>query len=102
MTGYTPQDLAGDWQFKIVKGTFKERGQIEAVQMEQAEFGWVFVEIFDQNRMRFKRPASEAAKDAQREGNPYQTQSRASSPGCVTTTVILGVLLAGGTLSWFA
>src|SRR5262245_57918137 len=63
MTGYRPDELAGDWQFKIVKGTFKTAQQIDRVVHEQGEFGWVLVEVFDQNRIRFKRPASEAEKD---------------------------------------
>jgi hypothetical protein len=97
MTGYTPDDLAGQWQFKIVKGTFKSPRQIEAVQQEQAEFGWVLLEIFDQNRIRFKRPASEASKDAYREGNPYMTVSKASSPGCAQTTLaLLAILMMAG------
>src|SRR5262245_8576947 len=98
MTGYTPEDLAGNWQFKIVKGTFKTPKQIDAVQQEQAEFGWVLVEIFDHNRMRFKRPASEVSKDTYREGNPYRTVSKASGPGCATTVLLLLVLVAGGAL----
>ena len=61
MTGYRPDELSGDWQFKIVKGTFKTYRQIELVIQEQAEYGWTLVEIFDQSRMRFKRPATEAA-----------------------------------------
>jgi hypothetical protein len=89
MTGYSPEELSGDWQFKIVKGNFKKPRQIEAVLQEQAEFGWVMVEIFDHNRIRFKRPAAEIAKDAYREGNPYRTVSKASGPGCGTTVALL-------------
>ena len=96
MTGYAPDDLSGNWQFKIVKGTFKTRQQIEAVEHEQAEFGWVLVEIFDQNRIRFKRPVSEAEKDSYREGNPYSTVSKASGPGCGASLLILLGLAAGG------
>lgn len=95
MTGYSPQDLNAGWQFKIVKGTFKTPEQIEAVIEEQAEFGWVLVEVFDQARIRFKRPASEASKDSAREGNPFNTVSKASRPGCAATAAILVVLLAG-------
>jgi hypothetical protein len=98
MTGYGPQDLAG-WQFKIVKGTFKTQAQIDAVVHEQTEFGWVLVEVFDQNRIRFKRPAAEADKDAYREGNPYATVSKASAPGCGATTALL-LALALGTWYW--
>ena len=95
MTGYTPEEAAGPWQFKIVRGTFKTAQQVEAVQHEQAEYGWVLVEIFDQQRIRFKRPASEAGKDSYREGNPYATVSQASGPGCGATVILLAVLMGG-------
>lgn len=101
MTGYSPQDLQGDWQFKIVRGTFKTPEQIEAVIAEQAEFGWVLVEIFDQARIRFKRPASEAGQDAYREGNPYATISKASGPGCAAAAAaVLVAVVVGGLFLW--
>jgi hypothetical protein len=100
MTGYSSDDLNGDWQFKIVKGTFKTQKQIENVQQEQAEFGWVLVEIFDHSRIRFKRRCSEAAQDAYREGNPYLTVSKASGPGCSTTVALL-LAVSLGVLYWF-
>lgn len=96
MTGYTPYDLQGGWQFKIVRGTYKTQAQIEAVVAEQAEFGWTLVEIFDQARIRFKRPASEAEKDSFREGNPYATVSKASAPGCAAAAAILVAVVAAG------
>jgi hypothetical protein len=95
MSGYTPEEANGPWQFKIVRGTFKTAQQVEAVQQEQAEYGWVLVEIFDQHRIRFKRAASEAGKDGYREGNPYATVSKASGPGCGATVILLGVLAVG-------
>ena len=98
MTGYRPDDLSGNWQFKIVKGTFKTYKQIEAVVQEQAEHGWSLVEIFDHSRIRFKRPAAESAKDEFREGNPYSTISKASGPGCAGVVLLLAVLVAVG---WF-
>jgi hypothetical protein len=99
MSGYTPAEASGPWQFKIVRGTFKTARQVEAVQQEQAEYGWVLVEIFDQHRIRFKRPAGEAAKDAYREGNPYATFSKATGPGC-GAALALFALLAGGAWYW--
>jgi hypothetical protein len=95
MSGYTPEEAKGPWQFKIVRGTFKTAQQVEAVQQEQAEFGWTLVEIFDPQRIRFKRPVSEAAKDPYREGNPYATVSKASGPGCGSAVLLCGVLTAG-------
>src|SRR5438105_4262312 len=82
MTGYRPDELAGDWQFKIVKGSFKTAKQVQEVQHEMAEWGWVLLEVFDESRIRFKRPASAAARDAEREGNPFRTVSKTSGPGC--------------------
>lgn len=99
MTSYRPDEL-GEWQFKIVKGTFKTAQQIEAVQKEQAEHGWILVEIFDQNRIRFKRPVKEADNDSFREGNPYATVSRASGPGCGASLVLLA--LTAGLWYWVA
>jgi hypothetical protein len=102
MTGYSPEDLAGQWQFKIVKGTFKTPQQIEAVQQEQAEYGWILLEVFDQNRIRFKRPGAEAAKDAYREGNPFMTVSKAAGPGCGTAAAVVLALATSGLWYWLA
>lgn len=96
MTGYRPDELAGNWQFKIVKGTFKTHKQLEAVVHEQAEYGWQLVEVFDHSRIRFKRPAAEAAKDQYREGNPYATISKVSGPGCASMVLLLAVLIGFG------
>jgi hypothetical protein len=99
MAGYTPQDLQDHWQFKIVKGSFKTRAQVEAVIQEQAAFGWSFVEIFDPQRIRFKRPASAVQQDEFLDGNPYDTTSRASGPGCVTTAAL--IMGAGLGFGWW-
>jgi hypothetical protein len=96
LMGYSPGDLQGNWQFKIVKGNFKTKEQVEAVVEEQSVFGWVLVEIFDQNRIRFKRPETEAAKDEFREGNPYSTVSNASGAGCLSMAA--GLLLGAAVL----
>jgi hypothetical protein len=100
LTSYSPEELSGDWQFKIVRGTFRTRPQIEDVVREQAEFGWILVEVFDQGRIRFKRRGSEASQDAFREGNPYTTVSRVSGPGCGTTTALLLAVVAVGSYFW--
>lgn len=91
--GYSPGDLQGNWQFKIVKGNFKTKEQVEAVVQEQAVYGWVLVEIFDHNRIRFKRPEAEVARDDHREGNPYSTVSSASGTGCLSLTALLLAVL---------
>jgi hypothetical protein len=102
MTSYRPDETASNWQFKIVKGTFKTAPQVEAVRKEQAEHGWILVEIFDQNRIRFKRLVSEADNDAYREGNPYATVSKASGPGCGAALLLAGTLVgATAGLCWW-
>ena len=99
MTGYGADETSGQWQFKIVRGTFKTAQQVEAVQQEQGEYGWILVEIFDQHRIRFKRHVSETSKDQYREGNPYATLSKASGPGCGAAMVLLAVVV-GGMYCW--
>ena len=95
MTGYTSDDTSGQWQFKIVRGSFKTAAQVEAVVQEQAEFGWTLVEVFDQTRIRFRRHVNETGKDHYREGNPYATVSKASGPGCGAAVVLFGLLTVG-------
>jgi hypothetical protein len=66
MTRYTGEDLAEDYEFKIVRsqtGAFKKRETVEQVMAEEAVAGWKFVEKFDDNRLRFKRPSSARRND---------------------------------------
>ena len=61
MTRYTGEELTEDYEFKIVRSqtsAFKKRETVEQVMAEEAVSGWKFVEKFDDNRLRFKRPAS--------------------------------------------
>lgn len=95
LTSYTPTDMSEDWQFKIVHGNFSSQHAVEQVIREQAEFGWIFLEKFDNGRIRFKRPASEAINDRGRPGDPYSTMSKvAGGCGCAGASVLM--LLAGG------
>jgi hypothetical protein len=94
MTPYSAGEVEG-WQFKIVRGNYKTAQQIEATVQEQAEFGWFLVEVFDQTRIRFKRPVKEAENDSAREGNPYATISRASAPGCGAALLVLAAGMLG-------
>ncbi len=81
LTTYTEPDMSEDWQFKIVYGNYTTREKVEAVMSEQAEYGWKFVEKFDDTRIRFKRSATEALNDAGRSGNPYKATSDVTG-GC--------------------
>ena len=93
MTDYAAKDLDG-WQFKIVRGSFRTAEQIQALQTEQVQYGWSLVEVFDEERVRFKRPASEAAKDSERFGNPFGTSSLCGGMP-YDPKVVIGILAAG-------
>ena len=97
LTRYSEADLEQNWQFKIVTGNFSTLEKVQAVIQEQTAWGWVFVEKFDDQRIRFKRAAGEATQDATRPGNPYATNSKAAR-GCATTAAL--VLLVAGGLCW--
>jgi hypothetical protein len=66
MTPYSNEDLQQDWEFKIVRsitGAFSKREKIKQVMAEEAAAQWRLVEKFDNNRLRFKRPASAQQND---------------------------------------
>lgn len=100
MTRYTENELTEDFEFKIVRsstGAFKNRNTVEQVIAEESVAGWKFVEKFDDNRMRFKRPSSARGNDfALPAGvDPYRTSYGMSEFGLAMT--ILGVCaLVGG------
>jgi hypothetical protein len=76
MTGYTPQDLAEGWEFKIVRSAtnaFKRPEFLRQVLDEEARAGWTLVEKFDNGRIRLKRPASARAGDAALGQDPYRS-----------------------------
>lgn len=111
MTRYTDNELAEDYEFKIVRsstGAFKKREAVEQVIAEESVAGWKFVEKFDDNRMRFKRPASARSKDFTLPPgvDPYRTTYGMGEGalamviiGSITVVVglvILIIFLAGG------
>lgn len=76
MTGYTPQELAEGWEFKIVRsstGTFRTPALLRAVLDEEQRAGWTLVEKFDNGRIRLKRPASARANDSALACDAYRT-----------------------------
>lgn len=105
MTNYSESDLQQDWEFKIVRsatGAFGKREKIEQVVAEEAVAGWMMVEKFDDNRLRFKRPASAKRNDYNLPPhiNPYRTTYGMSEAGLAFT--ILGIAaLVGGFIALF-
>ena len=95
MTRYNRPELEQDWEFKIVRsvtGAFKKPEVLQTVIQEEALTGWKMVEKFDDNRVRFKRPA-EAAKDDFKLPpgiDPYRT-TYGISEGALGATVGLSI-----------
>jgi hypothetical protein len=76
LTSYEPRDLNEDWEFKILRsmtGAFKNAQKMRDALDEEAKAGWVFVEKFDNGRIRLKRPASARQRDQFAEIDPYRT-----------------------------
>jgi hypothetical protein len=86
MSRYSQQELEEDWEFKIVRsatGAFKQPEVLRSLIEEEALAGWKMVEKFDDNRIRFKRPASAQRKDEMLppQVDPYRTQFGMSEAG---------------------
>ena len=107
MTGYTPEELAQGWEFKILRsatGAFKNAAFLQKALADEAKAGWTLVEKFDNSRIRLKRPASARATDASLGFDPYRTHvgisearlglTIAGSVIGIMTVVILIVVLA--------
>jgi hypothetical protein len=93
MTRYGPNDLSQDWEFKILRstlGAFKHPERLRLALEEEARAGWTLVEKFDNSRVRLKRHASERARDAGREVDPYRTFF-GPSDGKIARVILAGV-----------
>ena len=96
MTGYTPQELAEGWEFKIVRsstGAFRTPAFLRAVLDEEQRAGWTLVEKFDNARVRLKRPASARANDSALGSDAYRTHVGMSE--LKLTLCILGAVFGG-------
>jgi hypothetical protein len=66
MTTYGSDDVASDWEFKIVRANtraFRNPANLERLREEEARAGWTMVEKFDNSRIRFKRPRQARLND---------------------------------------
>ena len=69
LTNYNNDDLE-NWEFKIVRssnGSFKKPEFVQKVCAEESAAGWVMLEKFDNNRVRFKREVSHRRQDQSRQ-----------------------------------
>ena len=108
MTEYTSGDLKSDWEFKIVRsdsGAFRKPEVLERLIEEEAQAGWVMLEKFDDNRVRFKRPRSARSRDdLLPDGvDPYRTRygSPSAQYATIATMVGLFLFLALGVLAFY-
>ena len=109
MTQYTRDELNNDWEFKILKsvtGRFGKREIVELVRAEEAMAGWVMVEKFDDNRIRFKRPVSAQRNDFNLppDIDPYRTNYGISEGvlGLSIVGVIFTVIGIIALIAWLA
>jgi hypothetical protein len=103
MTSYTPQDLEG-WEFKIIRGAFRDPEFLAAVLDQEALAGWELVETFDKYRLRLKRRVEARHRDADLPGgiDPYRTQygHLKNQTALVIMAVTSALLLAAGLLTF--
>lgn len=96
MTTYSPQDLAGEWEFKILRSAscaFKKPEQLRQFLDEEARAGWVLVEKFDDSRLRLKRLATARERDGKLDVDPYRTFVGASPNTVALTALGIGVAI---------
>lgn len=94
MTHYTQEELEDDWEFEFIRSataSFRKPEVLEALLEEEAKYGWVLLEKFDDGRIRLKRRKSARARDhryiSQGE-DPYRTY-HGTSPQQVGVRVLL-------------
>ncbi len=67
LTEYTQEELNSEWEFKIVRANdkiFRKPEILSELIKEEAKAGWVMVEKFDNQRIRFKRSRNAQSNDA--------------------------------------
>ena len=102
LTKYSDAELQGDWEFKILRSnlaSFAKPEVLKQVCEEEARAGWVLLEKFDNQRLRFKRPVSARARDAGLDFDPYRTQYGSSSGAIVAIAIAVSLALAGAIMA---
>lgn len=105
MTDYSDKDLREAWEFKILRANtaaFKDPQTLKQACEEEAQAGWILVEKFDDQRLRFKRPTSAKDKDSYLPFDAYRSQfgmSKSAFAGIVVgITVGVSVFLVAAVL----
>ena len=100
LTAYSTQEMQDGWEFKIVRsatGAFRKPEEFRKLIDREALSGWVMLEKFDSDRVRFKRPVSARDKDTSLPAgiDPYSTQFGISQGAFEW---IIGGSIMGGTV----
>ena len=93
MTPYSPQDLADNWEFKIIRsatGGFKDPQELQRILEQENRAGWMLVEKFDDSRVRLKRRPADAQNDVALGFDPYRTYVGVT-PGKFAMFIIIAV-----------
>ena len=96
MTPYSHEELAEDWEFKILRSAtsiFKNPEKLRSILDEEAKAGWILVEKFDDCRVRLKRPPTAKRDDRTLSFDPYRTQIGVSGKtiGLVAVCLVIAV-----------
>jgi hypothetical protein len=113
MTKYSPEELKDHWEFKIVRsntGYFKDFNRLQEVINEEKRFGWIFIEKFDNFRLRFKRRVTEETdKNLSPGDDPYRSvygMSAGKFSALVLTLTLAGtaliILIIAGLVEFFS
>lgn len=107
MTGYTPEELASGFEFKILRSAtsaFKRPEFLRQVLDEEKDAGWTLVEKFDNSRIRLKRSASKRSDDSSARFDPYRSHVGISETAVglrIAAAILIGLAVVFGTIAAF-
>jgi hypothetical protein len=107
MTTYESDDLAQEWEFKIIRANrplFGNRHRLQQLLEQEAVAGWTMIEKFDNSRIRFKRPLRARLNDSMLPPgvDPYRVHY-GLHPGAFAAVLALTLLaVVGGIMFWIA
>ncbi len=104
MVHYGAEDLANDWEFKIVRANttaFRNPPALNQLLQQEALAGWTMVEKFDDSRVRFKRPRQARLRDSTLPPglDPYRTHYGMSPVTFGLVTAMVSIGLAAGLIA---
>ncbi len=111
MTKYSPDELDGNWEFKIVRSAsaaFRRPDVMQQVLAEEAVAGWELLEKLDDSRLRLKRPRDARKRDDRLPPSvdPYRTYYGTAGENRVRVIILLLVSLLvlgiGAATAYFA